>query len=205
MHRVDQINFFRVRGRHRGLPVAVDRAVLLPSELVTQSNVPNIGNPPPPNAPGNLASTPTGTDGMMSELHNGGRSGYPPSLPRLVVDAWHATYNLGHAFDFTSFVFFFPSPWVLSARSNYILDFTRPGHSLHIYPPSKCRTLQSHIYSIYLDRVHFLLSLHTHSYSTDYLSHTLRIQTTHCIHLILLLYDNSHGYSFFFTYVSFQI
>ena len=30
----------RVRGRHRGLPVAVDRAVLLPRELVTQCNIP---------------------------------------------------------------------------------------------------------------------------------------------------------------------
>ncbi|KAI4519038.1 TrkH-domain-containing protein [Schizophyllum commune Loenen D] len=29
-----------VRGRHRGLPVAVDRAVLLPRELVTQSSIP---------------------------------------------------------------------------------------------------------------------------------------------------------------------
>lgn len=28
----------RVRGRHRGLPVAVDRAVVLPSELVTDQN-----------------------------------------------------------------------------------------------------------------------------------------------------------------------
>lgn len=29
-------NVSRVRGRHRGLPLAVDRAVLLPSELVLQ-------------------------------------------------------------------------------------------------------------------------------------------------------------------------
>ena len=28
----------RVRGRHRGLPLAVDRAVLLPSELVLQNH-----------------------------------------------------------------------------------------------------------------------------------------------------------------------
>lgn len=28
---------YRVRGRHRGLPLAVDRAVLLPSEMVVQT------------------------------------------------------------------------------------------------------------------------------------------------------------------------
>jgi len=32
----------RVRGRHRGLPVAIDRAVMLPNELVTNRGDPQI-------------------------------------------------------------------------------------------------------------------------------------------------------------------
>lgn len=32
--RINQIGRCRIRGRHRGLPVAIDRAVLLPTELV---------------------------------------------------------------------------------------------------------------------------------------------------------------------------
>ena len=33
-----QFEFHRVRGRHRGLPVAVDRAVLLPSDMVPSTS-----------------------------------------------------------------------------------------------------------------------------------------------------------------------
>lgn len=34
-----------IRGRHRGLPVAIDRAVLLPTELVVNSGTPDAGSP----------------------------------------------------------------------------------------------------------------------------------------------------------------
>lgn len=64
-----------VRGRHRGLPVAVDRAVLLPRELVTQSGTENAGpgqsmseapKTQSADTPGEKQSTSTANDGQMA-------------------------------------------------------------------------------------------------------------------------------------------
>jgi len=63
---------FRVRGRHRGLPVAVDRAVLLPSDLVIRNTS---GNAATPSVNGNVKEP------VIDDLY----SDKPPQSPNLLL------------------------------------------------------------------------------------------------------------------------